>query len=195
MHQYVSHCRDLGTDLRVLSALALRTADNLAATLATAVDVCVDALRGEHTIYTCGNGGSAAQAQHCTAELVGRFQHERHGYASVCLNADTVTLTAIANDYGYREVFARQVDALGQSGDVLVALSTSGMSANVLAAIEAADVLGMPIVSFTGSAPYPRPRQNHVNLSVPSTSTPRIQEIHMALVHALVGGIERQRER
>jgi D-sedoheptulose 7-phosphate isomerase len=167
--------------------------DALSPALATAVDTLFTALANNAKILACGNGGSAADAQHFVAELVGRFERERLPLAAIALNTDTAILTAVGNDYGYDEVFERQVSALGQPGDVLVAITTSGNSPNVTRAIEAARDREMHIVALTGkgggvAAELLGPHDIH--LCVPSDRTMRIQEVHIMLLHALCDGID-----
>jgi D-sedoheptulose 7-phosphate isomerase len=135
-------------------------------------------------LLACGNGGSAAEAQHLTGELVGRFRHDRRPYAGIALHADTSAGTAIANDYGWDEVYARQVLAHGRPGDVLVALSTSGSSSNVLAAAKAAHDIGVTVWSLTGPAPNPLAAISDDAICVEAPTTATVQEIHLSLVHA-----------
>jgi len=165
----------------------------LVAPLAAAVDMLFGALANNCKILACGNGGSAADAQHFIAELVGRFDRERLPLAGIALNTDTSILTAVANDYGFEEVFERQVSALGQPGDVLVAISTSGASANVLRAIQAAQERDMHVVALRGKGGGPIGElitPNDIHLCVPPGRTMRIQEIHILLLHALCDGID-----
>lgn len=165
----------------------------LAAPLAAGVDVLFSALANNGKILACGNGGSAADAQHFIAELVGRFERERLPLAGITLSADTSILTAVGNDYGFDEVFERQVSALGQPGDVLVALSTSGNSPNVVRAIEAARDRDMHVIALTGKGggiigELITPQDVH--LCVGHDRTMRIQEVHGLLLHALCDGID-----
>nr|WP_242535082.1 D-sedoheptulose 7-phosphate isomerase [Roseococcus suduntuyensis] len=162
----------------------------LCATAARVAEVTVAALQGGRKLLLCGNGGSAADAQHWAAELVGRFLHDRPPLPAIALTTDSSALTCIGNDYGFDQVFARQVAALGQGGDVLFALSTSGNSANVLAALEAARARGMVCVGFTGARGGRMGALCDHLLRVPSTETARVQEGHEALGHALCGAIE-----
>jgi D-sedoheptulose 7-phosphate isomerase len=141
-------------------------------------------------LLVCGNGGSAADAQHFAAELVGRFACERQALASISLTTDTSILTAIANDYGVEHMFARQVDALGREGDALVVLSTSGQSPNVLAAADVANSKGMRVVALVGARADSHQSRSAVCISVPSESTPRIQEVHGLILHALADALE-----
>lgn len=154
---------------------------------------CVAALRGGGKILLCGNGGSAADAQHWAAELVGRFIADRPGLPALALTTDSSALTGIGNDYGYERVFARQVEALGAKGDVLLGLSTSGRSPNVLAAMRAARERGMATIGLTGNGPGAAEMASvsDILLAVPSAVTARIQEGHEVLGHALCGMIER----
>jgi D-sedoheptulose 7-phosphate isomerase len=164
----------------------------LQAALVKAVDCCVNALKSGGKLMFAGNGGSAAEAQHFSAEMVGRFLIERKPLASVALSTDTSALTAIGNDYGYDQVFSRQVEALGRSGDVLIVLSTSGRSKNILAAMRAAAALGVATIAFTGREPREIGALAEVVLNVPSSHTPQIQEGHLILGHLLCGLVETQ---
>ncbi len=141
-------------------------------------------------LLACGNGGSAAEAQHLTAELVGRFKNERQPLSAIALHADTSALTAIVNDYGGDEIFARGVRAHGRRDDVLVALSTSGTSHNVLTAVKAAHELGMTTWALTGPAPNPLAATCHESICVEAPSTATVQEVHLLLVHALCMAVD-----
>lgn len=143
------------------------------------------ALDGGHKVLFCGNGGSAADSQHLAAELVGRFQKERRGLPSIALTVDTSILTAVANDYGYDTVFARQVEALGQPGDVLVGLSTSGNSPNVLAAIKLAKEKGITCIGMTAAGGGKMAEACDICLAVPAKVTARAQEMHIMMGHIL----------
>jgi len=161
--------------------------------LAQAVDLMFAALANNGKILACGNGGSAADAQHFIAELVGRFERERLPLAGIALNVDTSIMTAVGNDYGFDEIFERQVNALGQAGDVLVCISTSGNSANVLRAVGAAHERDMHIVALSGKdggVLGELMTSNDVHLCVPHDRTMRIQEVHILLLHALCDGID-----
>ncbi|HEU5485731.1 MAG TPA: SIS domain-containing protein [Microlunatus sp.] len=142
-------------------------------------------LEGGGRLLACGNGGSAAEAQHLTGELVGRFRHDRRPYAGIALHADTSAGTAILNDYGVDELYARQVLAHGRPGDVLVALSTSGSSSNVLAAAKAAREQNVTVWALTGPAPNPLAAIADDAVCVDAPTTATVQEIHLSLVHAL----------
>jgi D-sedoheptulose 7-phosphate isomerase len=144
-------------------------------------------------ILACGNGGSAADAQHFAAELVGRFERERKELGAIALTTDSSILTAIGNDYGYDEVFSKQVSALGQKGDILLAISTSGNSKNVIRAIEVAKNKGIKVIAFTGKDGGKMGKlldSQDVHLCVPSDRTARIQETHLLLLHCLCDGID-----
>ena len=157
-----------------------------------AVDVLLEALRSGRTVMACGNGGSAADAQHFAAELTGRFARERRAWPALALTTDTSALTAIGNDYGFDRVFARQVEAHGRQGDVLVAMSTSGNSPNVLAAVEAARARGVKTIGLTGTDGGALGRVVDVHLNVPSPTTARIQEVHITLLHVLCDLVEQE---
>jgi D-sedoheptulose 7-phosphate isomerase len=144
---------------------------------------------GGGRLLAVGNGGSAAQAQHLTAELVGRYRDERPPLSALCLSAETSSVTAIANDYGLEEVFARQVAAHGRLGDVLVALSTSGRSPNVVAAITRARDAGLSVLALTGPAPNPVAATAHAAVCV-GGSTATIQEVHQVVVHLLCAAVD-----
>jgi D-sedoheptulose 7-phosphate isomerase len=137
-----------------------------------------------------GNGGSAADAQHMAAEMVGRFQRDRDGLAALALTTDTSTLTSVANDYGFERVFSRQVEALGRKGDVVLAISTSGKSPNVLAALDAARKLELTTIALTGRDGGPAGKSADLHVNVAEESTARIQEVHRTLIHAICELIE-----
>jgi len=161
--------------------------------IAMAIERLTEAFKSGNKILSCGNGGSAADAQHFSAELVCRFERERPGLPAVALTTDTSALTAISNDYHYDEVFARQVNALGQPGDVLLAISTSGNSANVIRAIESAHEKGLTVVALTGrdgGSIANLMQGNDVEIRVPSDSTARIQEVHLLTIHCLCHQID-----
>ena len=155
-----------------------------------AAGLMINGLKGGGKILFCGNGGSAADSQHLAAELTGRYLRDRAPLAAVALTVDTSALTAIANDYSYDEVFARQVRGLGRPGDVLVGISTSGNSRNVVAALEAARALSMRTIGLTGAGGGRMKELCDVCLCVPSTDTPRIQEMHIAAGHMLCELVE-----
>lgn len=165
-----------------------RASLTLAPELVRAADIMIRSLRLGGKILTCGNGGSAADAQHFSSELLGRFEAERSGLPAVALTTDSSTLTAVGNDYGYANVFSRQVSALGRSGDVLLAISTSGNSENVLEAVIAAHDNEMSVVALTGRDGGKLARilaAEDVELRIPSERTIRIQEVHLLIVHCI----------
>jgi D-sedoheptulose 7-phosphate isomerase len=143
-------------------------------------------------LLACGNGGSAAEAQHLTGELVGRFRDDRRPLSAIALHADTSAATAILNDYGSDEFFARQVRAHGRPGDVLVAFSTSGGSANVLAAARAAREIGVTVWALTGRAPNPLAARSDAALTIDAPTVATVQEIHLSMIHALCGALDEE---
>ena len=173
--------------------LKLAAAKVLAEPLARASELLVESLRGGGKVMSCGNGGSAADAQHFSAELVNRFERERPPLAAVALSTDTSSLTSIANDYAYQQVFSKPLRAIGRRGDALLAISTSGNSANVLDAIHAAHELGVRVVALTGNGGGKMGaalRPDDVHLCVPHRTTARIQEVHLLCLHCLCDGID-----
>ena len=165
----------------------------LAEPISEAVDLMFAALSSGNKILACGNGGSAADCQHFAAELVGRFERERLPLPGIALSTDTSILTAVGNDYGYNDIFAKQVQALGQSGDVLLAISTSGNSENVLAAVKAAQEREMYVVALTGRNGGKMKEQlteQDVHICVPHERTARIQEVHLLVIHCICDGID-----
>ena len=165
----------------------------LAGPIARAAELMADALKADAKVMACGNGGSAADAQHFAAELLGRFERERGELAALALTTDTSAITAIANDYDYNQVFAKQLRGLGRKGDVLLAISTSGNSANVVEAIAAAHERGIRVVALTGKDGGKigaMLNTNDVNLCVPNSRTARIQEVHLLMLHCLCDGID-----
>lgn len=173
--------------------LKLAAARALAGPISQAVELMVSALGNDRKILACGNGGSAGDAQHFAAELIGRFERERPELGAIALTTDSSILTAIANDYGFDEVFSKQVRGLGHAGDVLVAISTSGNSANVVAAVRAAQERGMSVVALTGKGGGSIGAmlgEADVHLCVPHERTARIQEVHLLIIHCLCDGID-----
>jgi len=173
--------------------LKLQAMELLAKPLASASERMVECLMQEGKILSCGNGGSAADAQHFSAELLNRFEKERPPLAAMALSTDTSTLTSIANDYHYDEVFSKQIRALGQPGDILLAISTSGNSANVMEAINAAHDRQMDVVALTGKkggkiAALLGPEDVHI--CVPAERTARIQEVHLLCLHCMCDAID-----
>ena len=173
--------------------LKLRALDVLAEPIARATELMVKCLIANGKILACGNGGSAADSQHFSGELLNRFERERPGLAAIALSTDTSTLTAIANDYDYEQVFSKQVSALCQAGDVLLGISTSGNSKNVARAIAAAHEREMRVVALTGRGGGEIGKllaAEDVNICVPHSQTARIQEVHLLTVHCLCDGID-----
>ena len=170
-----------------------KAAETMSEDIVRAINLMHQALASEKKILACGNGGSAADAQHFAAELVGRFERERRELPAIALSTDSSILTAIANDYSYEVIFSKQVRALGQAGDVLLGISTSGNSANVIAAIEAAHQKGMSVIAFTGKDGGKIKnilKNSDVHLCVPADRTARIQETHLLLLHCLCDGVD-----
>ncbi len=178
----VQHRADLDRDLHNFEVQA-----DIVAHIATAL---VTALRRDHTVLLAGNGGSAAEAQHFSAELVGRYKRERRPYAAIALTTDTSIITAIGNDYSYDQIFERQVQALGRPGDVLVALSTSGESRNLLRAAEAARQQGVTVVAVTGPGESTLSSMADLALRTPGADTATVQELHMIFTHLVCDLVE-----
>jgi D-sedoheptulose 7-phosphate isomerase len=176
--------------LREAARLHERAARESADAVVAVVDVLTAAFDGGGKVLIFGNGGSAADAQHLACELVGRFLRDRRALPAVALTSDTTTLTAVANDYGFDRVFARQIEALGKPGDVAVGISTSGSSANVLAGLQLAKSRGLKTVAFTGGNGGAIGSAADVHVNVPHSVTPRIQEVHRTLIHAVCDLIE-----
>jgi D-sedoheptulose 7-phosphate isomerase len=158
--------------------------------LERAAAAVVECLERRGTVFACGNGGSASDAQHLVGELVGRFRAERRALAAVALGTDPATLTAVGNDYGFERVFARQLEALARPGDVLVAISTSGNSPNVLAAVAAAKARGVSVITLTGAGGGKLGALADVWLEAPSKVVARIQEVHGLCIHALCEAVD-----
>jgi D-sedoheptulose 7-phosphate isomerase len=177
------------------ATLKLAAAKKLSAPIARASMLMAEALRAGGKVLACGNGGSAADAQHFAAELVNRFERERAPLAGLALTTDSSALTSIANDYSYAQVFEKQLRALGKKGDVLLALSTSGNSASVVAAVQGARELGVRSVALTGNGGGKGAAAlgaDDVHICVPHTRTMRIQEVHLLVLHCLCDGIDFQ---
>lgn len=175
------------------AATKLASLAAMAAPIEAATRRMVASLRAGGKVMACGNGGSAADSQHFAAELLNRFEKERPPLAAIALTTDTSTLTSIANDYRYEDVFAKQVQALGKTGDVLLAISTSGNSPNVIEAIHAAHARGVAVVALTGKNGGKIAAllgSDDVHLCVPAARTARIQEVHLLTIHCLCDGID-----
>ena len=157
-----------------------------------AINACVYSLRGGGKLMLCGNGGSAADSQHLAAEFTGRFIKDRPPIAAIALSTDTSALTCIANDYSFEAIFARQVQAIGKPGDCLIAISTSGNSGNVLAAVAAAKALGITCIGLLGREGGKLKAECDIAIVVPSQVTARIQEAHILIGHSLCGAVEQQ---
>ncbi|HSR62209.1 MAG TPA: phosphoheptose isomerase [Gammaproteobacteria bacterium] len=171
------------------------SADSLAPLIAGAAALIADSLLKEHKILSCGNGGSAADAQHFSSEMLNRFEMERPGLPAIALTTDSSTLTSIANDYQYADIFSKQIRALGQEGDILLAFSTSGESHNIIHAIDAAHDRGMHVIALTGreggQVAYLM-QENDIEIRVPSWTTARIQEVHLMIIHSICDLVDRQ---
>ena len=162
----------------------------LEADIKKACETAVATLKAGGKILLCGNGGSAADAQHSAAELTGRYKTERGALAGIALTTDTSALTAIGNDYGYEFVFSRQLEALGREGDLLIAISTSGNSGNVVKALELARKIGIKTIGLSGRTGGAMNELCELNLVVPSNDTPRIQEMHIMIGHIICQAID-----
>jgi len=163
----------------------VRVIEHMQVDLETASKLVVDTLKAGNKILLCGNGGSAADAQHIAAELTGRYKTERRGLPGIALTTDTSALTAIGNDYGYDRVFDRQFEAIASKGDLLIGISTSGNSKNIISALKLAKEMGCSTVGFSGRDGGAMNEVCDINLVVPSDDTPRIQEIHILLGHTI----------
>lgn len=172
-------------------ALHQRVASDARAAIVAAAAAIREALDAGGTVMLFGNGGSATDAQHFAAELVGRFQRERAAMAALALTADTSVLTSVANDYGYERVFARQIEGLGRAGDVAVGITTSGSSPNVVRGLEAAKARGLRTIALTGRDGGDAGRVADVHVNVPTPSAARAQEVHRTVIHALCELVER----
>ena len=178
--------RQLTESIQVKQAVA----EQLPAQIATAAQLMIDCLRGGGLVAFCGNGGSAADAQHLSGELISRFRRERKAFRGLALTTDTSILTAIGNDYGYEKVFARQVQGLLRTGDLLVAISTSGNAENCALAVEMARSLGAKTLGLTGASGGKLKPLVDLCLCVPSSDTPRIQESHITIGHIICDLVE-----
>ncbi|WP_322402532.1 phosphoheptose isomerase [Massilia luteola] len=173
--------------------LKMKSAALLAQPISQAIELMFNALSNGNKVLACGNGGSAGDAQHFAAELVGRFERERFPLPGIALTTDTSIITAVGNDYSFKEIFSKQVQAFGQAGDILLAISTSGNSANVLAAVEAALEREMRIVAMTGKDGGQLGKMltdADVHINVPHARTARIQEVHLVAIHSICDGLD-----
>jgi D-sedoheptulose 7-phosphate isomerase len=173
---------------RHIAAAAALAADPSA--IKAIADAVVKTVQAGGKVLVCGNGGSASDSQHIAAELVGRFKKERRGLAAIALTTDTSILTALANDYGFDRVFERQVEALGRKGDLLIAISTSGSSPNVLKAVLKARELGLTVAGFFGKNNGAIPQHCDLVFQAPETDTPRVQEMHLLAAHIICELVE-----
>lgn len=173
--------------------LKMKSAALLAQPISQAIELMFNALSNGNKVLACGNGGSAGDAQHFAAELVGRFERERFPLPGIALTTDTSIITAVGNDYSFKEIFSKQVQAFGQAGDILLAISTSGNSANVLAAVEAALEREMRVVAMTGKDGGQLAKMltdADVHINVPHARTARIQEVHLVAIHSICDGLD-----
>lgn len=189
----MDHVANIRSHFRDAIALKQAMSETLAPAIAAAGEALAAALARGNKVLACGNGGSAGDCQHFAAELVGRFERERPGLPAIALTVDSSALTAIANDYSYDAVFSKQVEALGREGDVLLAISTSGNSRNVIEAMKAAAARGMAVIALTGRdggamARLLGPRDHHLNVANPRTA--RVQEVHLLALHCLCDTID-----
>ena len=173
--------KELNSHLETINSVI----DNMENDISIASQIVIDALKNGNKILLCGNGGSAGDAQHISAELTGRYKIERRGLPAIALTTDTSALTAIGNDYGYDRVFDRQVEALAKEGDVVIGITTSGNSQNILNALELAQKMGCKTIGFTGKDGGDMGKVSDINLIVPSDNTPRIQEMHILFGHII----------
>jgi D-sedoheptulose 7-phosphate isomerase len=181
------------TDVRLMlreRADLFTRASDIAPAVEQAAAACITSLKAGGTVWTCGNGGSAAEAQHFAAELVGRYKRERAALRAVCLSDNIATLTSVSNDYEFADVFARQVAGMSKGGDVLLAFSTSGNSENIARAASVARTGGVVVVGLTGQSGGRLVSECNIAIRVPETDTPLIQEVHLAVVHVLCDMIE-----
>jgi D-sedoheptulose 7-phosphate isomerase len=178
------------SELNALKALLDVISEDDAAVIVTMAGRIADAIKKGNALFTCGNGGSAADAQHIAGELVGRFRRKVKGYKAFALTTNSSIVTALANDFSYDEIFSKQLESRGEAGDVLLALSTSGGSPNVVKAAEMANKLGMTSLALSGGAGGKLAEVSQVSLVVPHDDFARVQELHMTLGHILCGLVE-----
>jgi D-sedoheptulose 7-phosphate isomerase len=172
--------------------LKRKVAETMADSIARAIDVISNALKSGKKVLLMGNGGSAADAQHIAGELVGRFKKERKAIPAISLSTDTSILTAIGNDYGFEKIFERQVEALGEKGDVVIGISTSGNSENIYRAMKLSREMGLKTISLLGNDGGKIKELSDIALIVPSKNTPRIQEAHITIGHIICEGVEKK---
>ena len=177
-------------ELQAHKEMIEKTIEMMIPQIEEASKLIVKTLKARNKVLLCGNGGSAADAQHIAAELTGRYKTERRGLPAIALTTDTSALTAIANDYGYDRIFDRQVEGLAQEGDLLIGISTSGNSLNVISAFATAKLKGCTTLGLSGNNGGDMTRLCHLNLIVPSNDTPRIQEMHILIGHILCQAVD-----
>jgi len=183
--------REVGDQLRESASLKTHLAEREADAICRMAEIVTDSFRGGGKLLICGNGGSAADAQHLSGELVGRFLKERAPLSCIALTVDTSILTSIGNDYGFEHVFSRQVAAHGRAGDVLLAISTSGNSPNVLRAVDEAHRLKMKVIALSGGEGGALAKAADLCITIPSQCCPRIQEGHATIGHIMCGLVEK----
>ena len=179
-------------ELEESASIKRAIAQDLADTIAEAAEMIINAYKAGKKVFLIGNGGSAADAQHIASELVGRFRMERKALPAIALTTDTSTLTSLANDYGYDTVISRQLEALVNEGDVLIAITTSGTSANILKAIDTARSLGVTVIALTGEKGKQLRDTTELTITVPSANTQRIQEAHITIGHIICHLVEQE---
>ncbi len=187
---HIDAIKQIITDSIAIKQAAL---ESMTADLDKACTAMISSLKNGNKVLSCGNGGSAADAQHFSSELLNRFHHDRPGLPAMALTTDSSTLTSIANDYDYSEIFAKQITSLGQAGDILLAISTSGNSGNVVRAIEEAHKRNMMVIALTGNKGGEmanKLKDADIELRVPSNVTARIQEVHLLIIHILCTQID-----
>ncbi len=180
----------IDNEMRLHQETIQKSIDEIQSYIYTACVIITDTLAHGNKVLLCGNGGSAADAQHIAAELTGRYKTDRRGLAGIALTTDTSALTAIANDYGYKRVFDRQVEALGREGDLLIGISTSGNSKNVNNALKVAKEIGCRTIGLSGRDGGKMSDLCDVNIIVPSEDTPRIQEMHILIGHIMCQAVD-----
>lgn len=169
-----------------------KSIEQLIPVIALASQICIETLRNGNKILICGNGGSASDAQHISAELTGRYKTQRKGLSAIALTTDTSALTAIGNDFGFEQIFSRQVEALANIGDLLIGISTSGNSQNIINALKVAKEMKCKVLGFSGRDGGLMNEICNINVIVPSSDTPRIQEMHILIAHILCQAIDNE---